>query len=301
MPTITFGVPNVIGSQPGPTIAAALFDQNWAALVTSANALSTVVDGLSVAVGSAPPLRGYLAGLTLTRTSGTSLTVEPGMAVDSTNTLMLTLAAAMTKTTGAWAAGTGNGGGFAGAAGGSGSFHWFLIRHSSGSIDCGFDTSVVAANIPAGYTAFRRIGSRVIIAGVWHDFVQDGDDVWYRTVANDISVSNPGIAAVLRALPVPTGIKVMAHMRGILSDSTVPPANNYYFSATDPDITEMSVNPNIALLAVNVGINNNFQVGAFSVRTNVSAQIRTRVNANATNLNFTIGCQGFTDTRNRLA
>lgn len=89
------------------------------------------------------------------------ITISTGICRDSANTTTLSLSAALTKQIDSvWAVGDAAGGLFTGVVANDTWYHLFLIRKDSdGSIDAGFDTSVVAVNIPAGYTAFRRIGS----------------------------------------------------------------------------------------------------------------------------------------------
>jgi hypothetical protein len=73
----------------------------------------TVGNNLSLASGvlSAVPLRGHIDGLTLsTAGASTTMTIAAGQATDSTNAVLMTLASALNKNTGAWAVGSGNGG-----------------------------------------------------------------------------------------------------------------------------------------------------------------------------------------------
>jgi len=83
------------------------------------------------------PLLGYLYGLTLS-TAGSSATwaVTTGAAADSTGTKILTPATAFTKTTSAWAVGTGNGSLDDGTIGNSLWYHVYLISNPiSGVVD----------------------------------------------------------------------------------------------------------------------------------------------------------------------
>lgn len=84
-----------------------------------------------------------------------------GRIADTTGAALLILASTMVKRIdAAWSAGTNQGGLFSGTVANSTTYYAFLIEaNADGSIDCGFDTSSVAANIPAGYTKYRRIAS----------------------------------------------------------------------------------------------------------------------------------------------
>jgi hypothetical protein len=86
--------------------------------------------------------------------------IAPMHARDSTDTVNMRLTANMTKQIdAAWAAGNNAGGLFSGTVAASTTYHLFIIATASGDIDCGFDTDADAANIPAGWSYYRRIGS----------------------------------------------------------------------------------------------------------------------------------------------
>lgn len=82
-----------------------------------------------------------------------------GRVADSTAASMLILESVMTKQIdSAWTVGNNAGGLFSGTAANSTTYYCFLIQNDTDeTIDCGFDTSSTAANIPAGYTKYRRI------------------------------------------------------------------------------------------------------------------------------------------------
>lgn len=84
-----------------------------------------------------------------------------GSVADSSGADLLELSALMVKQLdSAWALGNNQGGLFSGSIASSTTYYCFLIEaNSDQSIDCGFDTSSTAANIPAGYTKYRRIAS----------------------------------------------------------------------------------------------------------------------------------------------
>jgi hypothetical protein len=75
------------------------------------------------------PLMGHLFGLTLsTAASSSSFSIAAGECADSTGAELLTLSSALTKTTGAWSAGSGNGALDTGTIANSESYHVFLIE-----------------------------------------------------------------------------------------------------------------------------------------------------------------------------
>ena len=149
--------------------------------------------------------RSYIAGLTLSNDADADhdILIAVGIAIDNTNGAVLELTTAITKRIDAgWAAGDDGGGLFSGSAANDTWYHIHLIKKDSdNSIDAGFDTSVTAANIPAGYTAFRRLGS-VLTNGSANiiGFSQNGDEFLWDVPVSDYSANNPGTSAVLRAL-----------------------------------------------------------------------------------------------------
>ena len=82
-----------------------------------------------------------------------------GTIADSTFSQLLTLTAMTKRLDAAWATGDAAGGLFTGTVANSTTYHCFIIESTAGGVvDCGFDTSPTAANIPAGYTNYRKIG-----------------------------------------------------------------------------------------------------------------------------------------------
>jgi hypothetical protein len=102
---------------------------------------------------------GQFFGLGCTWASTTSITMAAGKSRNSADDADLTLSSAMTKTTGAWVAGTGNGGLFSGTIAINTLYYRIIIKKDSdGSIDWGFSTSATATDIPVGYTAYAVNG-----------------------------------------------------------------------------------------------------------------------------------------------
>jgi hypothetical protein len=149
----------------------------------------------------------YRSGGTLTP-STTSVTIAPGTwrsADDSTNIILPSAISKTIQSSGSWAAGSGSNGLFSGALATSTWYHVFVMRNTTtGAVDAGFDTSIVAANIPVGWVAYRRVGSVfVTIASQILPFIQTGKEFRYLSPQQD--VSNVGIGA-----PGPVGISVPA-------------------------------------------------------------------------------------------
>ncbi|MET4332015.1 hypothetical protein ABIB80_007877 [Bradyrhizobium sp. i1.15.2] len=218
-------------------------------------------------------LRGYLAGLTLS-TAGSSATfsVAAGVAVDSTNAGFMLLASAYTKTTSAWAVGTGNGALDTGTIAASTWYHVYQIKRTdTGVVDVLISLSATAPTLPANYTLFRRIGSMVTNgSSQWLKFVQVGDEFLWDTPSTNVNVSNLGTTPTLFGLSVPIGFQVNALLRGAMSNATLGTA--LLINSADEAASSTGAPPgNYTCLNPSAGVAGSFVV---NVRTNVNGQIR---------------------------
>ncbi len=246
---------------------------------------------------SAP--RGYIDGFILSNDSGTPLTVldiGAGNATDSTSAFFMSLSAITKNCAAAWAAGSGNGGNFAASSLTNTTwYHVFIIHKTSdGSIDAGIDTSVTAANIPAGYGAYRRIGS-ILTDGSAHiiAFNQYGDEFWWATSVLDVNVTNPGTSAVTRTLTVPTGVKVKVIGQAITDVNTG--ARGYYSSLDSVDLAPAFA----TCVEDNFGGSVSDGAANFAVWSNTSAQIRSRSDATGAGVVVLIRTRGWIDQRGK--
>jgi hypothetical protein len=248
-----------------------------------------------------PVIQFYKAGLTLS-TAGSSATfgVAGGMAADSTNTAMMTLPSAFTKTTSAWAVGTGNGAMDTGTVANSTWYHVHQIkRRDTGLVDVLFSLSPSAPTMPANYTLFRRIGSmKTNGSAQWTKFHQHSDYFTWDTPVNDVNATNPGTTAVTRTLTVPTGIEVQASVfvagAGLSGDPG--PGAIYISDLSLADIaptagTASTINiygPNTGALTV--------QLGALVLAwTNTSGQVRSRLQFSNANISLLVNTHGWMD------
>lgn len=244
-------------------------------------------------------MRSYLAGLGLsTPGSSASFTVAVGMAMDGANVAMLVLAAALTKTTAAWALGAG-GALDTGAIANSTWYHVYLMRRpDTGAVDVALSLSASAPTtggaIPAAYTQFRRIGSLLTTAsGQWTPFVQLGDEFLWATMAQDVIVTTLSTTATLYPLTVPPGVQVTALMRGMIQNATT----NCYVMVTSPD--ETSVASGGAFATANVSFANEIRTYVTSIRTDINRQVRAISSLASTT--FRINTYGYIDRRGRDA
>ena len=140
----------------------------------------------AVPVESGFGMKGYIHGLTLsnnTTDATNDIDFGIGECADESGVYKMVFDAVMVKQLDAtWAVGTNAGGLFTGTVAADTTYHCFIIRKDSdGSIDAGFDTDVDAANIPTGYSSYRRIGSIVTETGpAIKSFYQDGDLFRYK-------------------------------------------------------------------------------------------------------------------------
>lgn len=158
-------------------------------------------------------LRSYLSGLTISAAGSTgTFGVAVGVAMDSTNANMMTLASAYTKTTGSWTLGTGNGGLDTGTIANATWYHAYLIqRVDTGVTDILFSLSASSPTLPTSYTLFRRIGSMLTNGSAqWVKFTQTGDIFMWASPVLDVAVSNLGATPTLYTLTVAPGQKVQA-------------------------------------------------------------------------------------------
>lgn len=179
-----------------------------------------------------------------------------GVAWDKTNLRVMTLTAMTKQLDATWAAGTNAGGLFSGAKAVSTWYYCFVIRKTSdGTIDCGFDTSKTAANIPAGYSGYRRVGAvRTDASGniLAFDFV--GQNYLFRSPPMDVDESTGGLPSTNLTnftLTVPPNFVAMVRIRcyqatvGVavffvvnptsLADYTLSTAENIDIATSDSD------------------------------------------------------------------
>lgn len=256
----------------------------------------TRADGSSVVVSPC------LFGLTLlTAGSSTTMTVAAGRASDSTNSTVMVLPSSIAKTQATFAAGAGGGKLSAAAIAPNTTYHWFEIGGQTVAPDVGFDVSPTAPTMPTNYTTFRRIGSwKTDGSSNWVAMTQDGDLFQLSTPVLDVTSTNQGTSAVTATLgSIPTGINVQAVMN--VSIASGPASVGCYLSdlaTTDlaPSFTAAPI-PNITTWTGNA----NFSVGGINVRTNTSAQIRTRLTVSEAATIIRISTIGWIDSRGRNA
>lgn len=267
----------------------------------SAGQVLTISSGVPAWV-DAPLPRSYLAGFKIANNgvdAVNDLDFAAGSCRDDTNTDNM-IGAALTKRADAtWAVGNNQGMLDTGVVGNN-TYHLFVIKRTdTGVVDYLMSLSPTAPTMPTNYTLKRRIGSLIRSAGQWIRFIQRGDRFDLDAAVTDVSAVNPGTSAVTRTLSVPTGVVVDAlvlagaHVVG----GTVAVA----VLLTPLDIADTAPTVSISNFhGGNAAASNTFH-GSMTqpIRTNTSAQIRSRLSNSTANVTLVVTTHGWVDTRGR--
>lgn len=250
-------------------------------------------------------LKGQIFGVVLS-TAGASATfgVSAGEAADSTGVDLMVLVSAFTKTTSAWAVGTGNGALDTSTIAVSSWYSVFLIkRPDTGVVDVLISLSATAPTLPAGYTLFRRIGSmKTTAASQWAAFVQEGDEFLWSVSVGDVNVTTLSTTATLFTLSVPTGVKVIAQF-SIMTDRVVANGTQSVYITSPDQSDEASTSPGTAG-AITMGIFNQGSteiVMATEIRRRTDTLARIRARAVGALGQFAVQTYGWMDPRGRFA
>ena len=275
--TVAYGVLSVDNSSV-PAIDVSRFTMATARMLGRVSASAGPVEQLTAAQVKAfnAPLAGHIFGLTMsTAGSSATMSIAAGEAADSTAAVLMTLAASISKTTGAWTAGSGNGGIDTGTIANNTWYHFHLIRRpDTGVVDVLFSLSATAPTMPANYTQFRRIGSgRTNGSAQWVRFFQTGDQfLWDNLGTLDLDTTSSTSAALV-TLSVPTGVKVRALLNTFDSNATA----GTMWHISDPDTTDVAPSITAWPLGANgAPINGAGGRNQVEMTTNTSAQVRHR-------------------------
>jgi hypothetical protein len=185
---------------------------------------------------------------------------------------------------------------------GAKTFHVFLIKRTDTGVVDVFASTSLSPVLPNDYTKKRRIGSILWSGSTIRGFTQDGDEFLFKTVVDEGVVANPGTAAVLRTLTVPTGIKVRALVALGLDTGSID--NTVYVSSPDVDDQAAVFVGGAGVLGIvgtQAATTDEDTMGWVVVRTNTSGQIRTRHSASSASVDFQWMTLGWYDRRGRDA
>lgn len=201
--------------------------------------------------------------------------IAAGSAADTTNTVLMALSATLTKQIDAsWAAGDDAGGFPTGISlAGTTWYHVFLIKHTNGTVDAGFDSSSTAANLlsDSGYTYYRHIGD-VYTDGTLNitGFQRVGDTVYWDNPALDVDISNLSTTPVAYTLLVPPDIQVMANANVYTENATAYTGVYIRPSAVDSEAASETAAP---LATIQNTIANEGQFAQIHCLTDTSKQV----------------------------
>ena len=225
---------------------------------------------------------GGIFGLTITNDAtdaANDISVAIGAAVDSTENRVIRFGTALIKQLdAAWAVGTNAGMLDTGAIANT-TYHIHLIHRSdTGVSDYLASTSATAPTMPTSYDYRRRIGSILRESATIIAFTQDGD--YFRRSASvlDVDSTNPGVAAVTRTLSVPTGVNVFAILNMYLQPAGATSGTQAHLSdiAAANEAPSLTAAP-LAMSSAPVNVNEHGSRGPLFIRTDTSAQIRSRL------------------------
>jgi len=231
--------------------------------------------------------RSYLVGMTLSRSTATSLGVAGGVCRDSTNVATITLPSGTIDCTT-----TGANGLDTGALANNTWYHAFAIAKTDGTVSRLASTSPTSPTMPSGYTLLRRLGSfRTDGSAQILAFSQLGDEfLWSVAVKDANAVSTGGTTAFNISVTVPTGVQVhWLGMGGSVSGST-----NFAISSFDESDQAVSLASFFSFANISAGTA--FASPHWPLRTNTSAQIRGRGDGT---FNYHILTRGWIDRRGR--
>jgi hypothetical protein len=249
-------------------------------------------------VGAPDPsyLRGYFSGLTLSNDAtapSSVLDIAAGVANASDSSALMKLPAAMMKTTGAWAVGSGGGGLDAGTVAASSWYHAFLIlRPDTGVADILLSRSATSPTMPASYTKKRRLGAvKTDASGHLIAFKQVGNEFTWLIPIADVVVTNQGTSATSYPVSAPSSstndLKVKALIRGIMSNAA---AATLLINGDDENSTPSNLPSGNATGYCAAGAATNFGT---SVRTSTAGTIR--IVASAANTSVYVATYGWVD------
>lgn len=245
------------------------------------------------------PAPGALFGMTIANNAldpTNDIDFGHGQCADATNTFYMIAGSTLTKRLDAtWAVGNNQGGLFSGSIANA-TYHCFIImRPDTGNVDAGFDTDPNAANRPASYTYYRRVGSIVRTGAAIKSFRQFKDMFFWDVMTRDDSSAVIGPTTI--TLTVPTGIVVTALFNGFMDDTGPPTA---FQGALITSLDQTDTAPTNAAFTfgsqADNGATKTWFEGSGQVRTNTSGQVRKRL-TNTSPTSFSLVTYGWIDTR----
>lgn len=225
--------------------------------------------------------------------------VAAGTCVSDDGTTVMTLSAITKQLDVAWAVGSAAGGLDTGSIADTTYHVWVIHRTDTGVTDALFSASASAPTMPTNYTKKKCIGSIIRSGGTILAFFQDRNRFYLSTPIVTGTATNPGTSAVTRATGVPLGVKFIAMLQVCQFPSTT--AMGIYASSLDSADVAPQAPATSSLTAPGMGGDANggafWQFSYNEIRTNTSAQIRTRLAASGASDRIGVLTTGWIDPR----
>jgi hypothetical protein len=284
---------NDVGGGGGGGSAEETTYDNAASGLTATN-VQEAVDELAQSAGgiSANLLRGYISGLGLSNnpiTPNTMVDVAAGVANADDASLMMELSAGTINLSTVGANGLD-----AGSLAANTWYHVFAIAQADGTTSRIASLSPVAPTLPSGYVKRRRLGSvRTNASSQIVAFKQMGRKFLWSVPVCDYQQLNPGTAAVLPSLTVPSGVQVDALVWFYLQTGD---GARRTALITSPDQADTPASDGVMSSAASgIGTTNGNMQAEYTVRTNVSRQIRFRLATSGAQTSVIITTPGWID------
>lgn len=257
-----------------------------------------VLAGVIPGSGKLPPVD--IVGLVPQFVSIVRVTISPGKALSTDGSAYLYLSVPITKYLDVeWVQGTDQGGRFAGVPlANETSYHLFAIYNpSTGVYDAGFDTSLIAANRPAGYSIYRRVGSVRSYFGSggsfykYHVTEMAGGTLRYtwdkHQPASTLSSLSSGVRTLLTTY-IPGGIRAVGQFGAWIRLSVGGAGLGVLFSSwlqvdVPVELTGLAADVQYTLGA---GLLNEYNAAAFDLEVGPDAEIYVRAEGANTDLNW---------------
>lgn len=245
-------------------------------------------------------LTNFLSGYTLSNNPGsptTTINIANGVAGSSGARGLIRLGSPLSKTTAAWAVGSGNGALDTGAIAGSKFYYVYIIRRSdTGVVDGLFSLAPTVPALPAGYDQYRRIGAFVTTAGsAIVAFYQIFDRFYYATPVGDVNVSAGAIPTASRTLYTVSCPPSMIGLFGATAYCVVAGSQVVYISS--PSGSDLIPSPLTNAQIATVATANGYASVTLEVYVGASSQVGMRAWINGAGTQIAIYTYGWIDRR----
>lgn len=238
---------------------------------------------------TAIPVTTTVNGLVMSYATTTTFTVASGWGFDSTFTDVLHLAASTTKSTSAWAVGSGNGGLDTGAIGANTWYAVYLIKRvDTGVVDVIYSTNATIPALPANYTLYRRIGwIRTNGSSQFTNFNQQGRRFYWNSKAVDLNATPANTNRILLTVSCPKNTV------GLFVFGATAIGSAFYFDSGWTALADAAASGTNQIAGVNTAGSGN-EAFPYQAIVDSSNQIYYRVSATAGNT-VVIQTQGWID------